>query len=96
VPCHSDTSSAGGGELTYLYDVRRDRVSFWNFDLDVYRIENLRGIAVGPSDFQRRLPAFRARARRRSGWAHPAATQRTRRWLVTRSATFPSSCSGYI
>lgn len=45
---------ASGGELTYLYDWKRDeRSSFWNFD--VYRIDNLRGIAVGPTDFQRRL-----------------------------------------
>ena len=53
---------AGGGDLTYLYNVRRERISFWNFDLDVYRMENLRGIAVGPSDFQRRLQFVLARA----------------------------------
>lgn len=45
---------AGGDELTYHYDVRYEgRVPFWN--VDVYRVENLRGIAVGPTDFQRRL-----------------------------------------
>jgi hypothetical protein len=26
---------------------------FWN--VDVYKVENLRGIAMGPTDFQRRL-----------------------------------------
>jgi hypothetical protein len=53
---------AGGGELTYYYNVRQERVSFWNFDVDVYNIENLRGIAVGPTDFQRRLQFVLARA----------------------------------
>ncbi len=53
---------AGGGDLTYLYNVRRERISFWNFDLDVDRVENLRGIAVGPTDFQRRLQFVLARA----------------------------------
>jgi hypothetical protein len=53
---------AGSGELTYHYTVSRERVPFWNFDLDVYRIENLRGIAVGPTDFQRRLQFVLARA----------------------------------
>ena len=43
------------------YNVRRELVSFWNFDLDVYRVEKLRGIAVGPSDFQRRLQFVLAR-----------------------------------
>jgi len=51
-----------GGELTYYYNVRQERVSFWNFDADVYSIENLRGIAVGPTDFQRRLQFVLARA----------------------------------
>ena len=54
--------SAGSGDLTYYYNVRQDRVSFWNFDADVYSIENLRGIAVGPTDFQRRLQFVLARA----------------------------------
>ena len=53
---------AGTGDLTYLYNVRRERVSFWNFDYDVYRVENLRGIAVGPTSFQRRLQFVLARA----------------------------------
>jgi hypothetical protein len=53
---------AGGGDVTYLYNVRRETVSFWNFDFDVYRLENLRGIAVGPTDFQRRLQFVLARA----------------------------------
>ena len=45
---------AGGGDLTYHYDLRHEgRVPFWN--IDVYTVENLRGIAVGPTDFQRRL-----------------------------------------
>jgi hypothetical protein len=45
---------AGGGDLTYYYNARYEgRIPFWNVDL--YRIENLRGIAVGPTDFQRRL-----------------------------------------
>jgi hypothetical protein len=52
---------AGGGDLTYDYNVRRERIAFWNFDLDVYRVENLRGIAVGPTDFQRRLQFVLAR-----------------------------------
>ena len=43
-----------GGELTYRYDlVHESRVPFWN--VDVYRVENLRGIAIGPTDYQRRL-----------------------------------------
>jgi hypothetical protein len=53
---------AGGGDLTYYYNVTRDRVSFWNFDVDVYRVGNLRGIAVGPTSFQRRLQFVLARA----------------------------------
>jgi hypothetical protein len=53
---------AGGGDLTYYYNVRQERLAFWNFDLDVSRIENLRGIAVGPTDFQRRLQFVLARA----------------------------------
>ena len=45
---------APSGDLTYYYN--RDYVGhipFWN--IDVYQISNLRGIAVGPNDFQRRL-----------------------------------------
>jgi hypothetical protein len=42
------------GDLTYYYDLEYEgRVPFWN--VDVYRVENLRGIAVGPTDYQRRL-----------------------------------------
>jgi hypothetical protein len=53
---------AGSGDLTYYYNVTRERVAFWNFDVDVYRVENLRGIAVGPTSFQRRLQFVLARA----------------------------------
>jgi hypothetical protein len=43
-----------GGDLTYRYDLEYEgRVPFWN--VDVYRVENLRGIAVGPTGYQRRL-----------------------------------------
>lgn len=43
-----------GGDLTYHYDLTHEgRIPFWN--VDVYRVENLRGIAVGPTDYQRRL-----------------------------------------
>jgi hypothetical protein len=43
-----------GGDLTYHYNLEYEgRVPFWN--VDVYRVENLRGIAVGPNDYQRRL-----------------------------------------
>lgn len=52
---------ASGGELTYHYNLTREgRIPFWN--VDVYRVENLRGIAVGPTDFQRRLQFVVARA----------------------------------
>jgi hypothetical protein len=45
---------AGGGDLTFYYNVEHvGRIPFWH--VDVYEIENLRGIAVGPTDFQRRL-----------------------------------------
>jgi hypothetical protein len=53
---------AGSGDLTYYYNVTRERVAFWNFDLDVYRVDNLRGIAVGPTSFQRRLQFVLAQA----------------------------------
>ena len=43
-----------GGDLTYHYDVDYEgHIPFWN--IDVYRVSNLRGIAVGPNDYQRRL-----------------------------------------
>lgn len=43
-----------GGELTYHYNLEYEgRIPFWN--IDVYTVENLRGIAVGPTDYQRRL-----------------------------------------
>jgi hypothetical protein len=51
---------APNGDLTYHYN--RDYVGhipFWN--IDVYEISNLRGIAVGPNDFQRRLQFVIAR-----------------------------------
>jgi hypothetical protein len=45
---------AGGSDLTYDYNLKpAGRIPFWN--IDVYEIKNLRGIAVGPTDFQRRL-----------------------------------------
>lgn len=52
---------AGGGDLTFYYNLTREgRIPFWN--IDVYKVENLRGIAVGPTDFQRRLQFVLARA----------------------------------
>jgi len=52
---------AGGGDLTFYYNLRREgRIPFWN--VDVYSVENLRGIAVGPTDFQRRLQFVIAQA----------------------------------
>jgi hypothetical protein len=52
---------AEAGTLTYYYDLRyRGRAPFWN--VDVYEVENLRGIAVGPTDFQRRLQFVMSRA----------------------------------
>jgi hypothetical protein len=43
-----------GGELTYYYNLEyKGRIPFWN--IPVYEVENLRGIAVGPTDYQRRL-----------------------------------------
>jgi hypothetical protein len=52
---------AGGGDLTFYYNLRREgRIPFWN--VDVYKVENLRGIAVGPTDFQRRLQFVIAQA----------------------------------
>jgi hypothetical protein len=52
---------AGGGDLTFYYNLRHEgRIPFWN--VDVYKVENLRGIAVGPTDFQRRLQFVIAQA----------------------------------
>jgi hypothetical protein len=52
---------AGGGDLTFYYTLKREgRIPFWN--VDVYKVENLRGIAVGPTDFQRRLQFVIAQA----------------------------------
>jgi hypothetical protein len=52
---------ARGEELTYHYNLEYEgRIPFWN--VDVYRVENLRGIAVGPTDFQRRLQFILASA----------------------------------
>jgi hypothetical protein len=52
---------AGGGDLTFYYNLRPEgRIPFWN--VDVYTVENLRGIAVGPTDFQRRLQFVIAQA----------------------------------
>jgi hypothetical protein len=43
-----------GGDLTYYYNLEyKGRLPFWN--IPVYEVENLRGIAVGPTDYQRRL-----------------------------------------
>ena len=52
---------AGGGDLTFYYNLKREgRIPFWN--VDVYSVEHLRGIAVGPTDFQRRLQFVIAQA----------------------------------
>jgi hypothetical protein len=52
---------AGGGDLTFYYSLTREgRIPFWN--VDVYEVENFRGIAVGPTDFQRRLQFVIAQA----------------------------------
>ena len=52
---------AGGGDLTFYYNLRHEgRIPFWN--VDVYEVDNLRGIAVGPTDFQRRLQFVIAQA----------------------------------
>ncbi len=49
------------GDLTYYYNLEYEgHIPFWN--VDVYEISNLRGIAVGPNDFQRRLQFILARA----------------------------------
>jgi hypothetical protein len=45
---------APSGDLRYYYNEEYvGHIPFWN--IDVYEIRNLRGIAVGPNDFQRRL-----------------------------------------
>ena len=42
------------GDLTYYYNLEYEaHIPFWN--VDVYEVSNLRGIAVGPNDYQRRL-----------------------------------------
>jgi hypothetical protein len=41
-------AAVDGAERDYV-----GHIPFWN--IDVYEISNLRGIAVGPNDFQRRL-----------------------------------------
>ena len=52
---------AGGGDLTFYYNLEHiGRIPFWN--VDVYGVKNLRGIAVGPTDFQRRLQFVISRA----------------------------------
>jgi hypothetical protein len=43
-----------GGELTYHYNLKYEgRIPFWN--IPIYKVENLRGVAVGPTEYQRRL-----------------------------------------
>lgn len=45
---------APSGDLRYYYNEEYlGHIRFWN--IDVYEISNVRGIAVGPNDFQRRL-----------------------------------------
>ncbi len=45
---------APSGDLRYYYNEEYlGHIPFWN--IDVWEIKNLRGIAVGPNDFQRRL-----------------------------------------
>lgn len=52
---------APSGDLTYHYnETFVGHIPFWN--IDVYEISNLRGIAVGPNDFQRRLQFILSRA----------------------------------
>ncbi|HSL24238.1 MAG TPA: hypothetical protein VK886_22070 [Vicinamibacterales bacterium] len=49
----------GGGDLTYYYNLKyAGRHWFWG--TPVYKVENLRGIAVGPTDYQRRVQGFLA------------------------------------
>jgi hypothetical protein len=44
---------APSGTLTYYFDAVP--VARWFWGTTIYRVDNLRGIAVGPTDFQRRL-----------------------------------------
>jgi hypothetical protein len=44
---------APSGSLTYHYNVVP--IGRWFWGSTIYRVDNLRGIAVGPTDFQRRL-----------------------------------------
>lgn len=47
------------GDLTYYYNLKyAGRHWFWG--TPVYKVENLRGIAVGPTDYQRRVQGFLA------------------------------------
>ena len=47
------------GDLTYYYNLTyAGRHWFWGTPL--YKVENLRGIAVGPTDYQRRVQGFLA------------------------------------
>lgn len=49
----------GGGDLTYYYNLEyAGRHWFWG--TPVYEVKNLRGIAVGPTDYQRRVQGFLA------------------------------------
>ncbi|HJR61444.1 MAG TPA: hypothetical protein VJ813_18680 [Vicinamibacterales bacterium] len=52
---------AQGDTLTYRYDLK-PAGRHWFWDTTVYRVENLRGIAVGPTDFQRRFQFVLANA----------------------------------
>lgn len=52
-------SGAGGGDLTYYYNIERVRHR-WFWCAPVYEVTNLRGIAVGPTGFQRRVQHFLA------------------------------------
>lgn len=45
---------APSGDPTYYYNLK-PAGRHWFWDTIIYRVENLRGIAVGPTDFQRRL-----------------------------------------
>lgn len=48
-----------GGDLTYYYNLEyAGRHWFWG--TPVYEVKNLRGIAVGPTDYQRRVQGFLA------------------------------------
>src|SRR5436190_9748301 len=44
---------SGGDTLTYSYNEKYVGYDPW-WNVDVYELQNLRGIAVGPTDFQRR------------------------------------------